>query len=84
MDEGQEDAGERQLLAGHIYWAFGSVLPLSDTVRVLSADARRVNSTVNPPRYVNAFMELEMVNFPPPFTINLLVLTSGSPVGLAR
>lgn len=36
VDEGQEDAGEHQLLAGHIYWAFGSMLPLLDTVRVLS------------------------------------------------
>lgn len=33
VDEGQEDAGQHQLLARHIYWPLGSVLPLLDTVR---------------------------------------------------
>ena len=45
MDEGQEDPGEHQLLAGHIYRAFGSVLPVSDTVRMLSAVGETVTGS---------------------------------------
>ena len=47
VDEGPEDAGEYQLLAGHIYGPFGSVLPLSDTVRFWLALGENVNSSVN-------------------------------------
>jgi hypothetical protein len=45
VDEGQEDAGEHQLLAGHIYWAFCPVFPLSDTLRTLSAVGQTVRGS---------------------------------------
>lgn len=50
VDERKEDAGEHQLLVGHIYWPFGFVLPLPYIVSILLVVGENVQETVSSTR----------------------------------
>lgn len=62
VDEGQEDAGEHQLLAGHLYWPLGFVLPLPDIVKISLAVGENVYNTFSSPRTSNGNPSMYVAN----------------------